>query len=156
MASLQRTSGAAGEGDFIDPNTNDAIGGTAGDTMHGGSGRNVFTGGGGNDTLRGNAGPDQLVGGATSTACSAVPTTTCSTGDTVEDKIMDCNSGTSDVLFSDLRDLRRSAADRQQRRRAQARAEGHLRRGRRGRQGAGELDAPEELEAAPLGDAAPA
>ena len=41
MASLLRTSGAAGEGDFIDPNTNDAFGGSAGDTMLGGSGANV-------------------------------------------------------------------------------------------------------------------
>ena len=44
MASLQRNSGAAGEGDFIDPNTNDAFGGSAGDTMIGGSGANVFVG----------------------------------------------------------------------------------------------------------------
>ena len=44
MASLQRTSGAAGEGDFIDPNTNDALGGSAGDKMLGGSGANVFIG----------------------------------------------------------------------------------------------------------------
>ena len=80
MASLQRNSGAAGEGDFIDPNTNDAIGSTAGDTMIGGSGANEFRGSGGADRLerpRRTGPPDRRA--AAPTRCSAAPRTTCST-----------------------------------------------------------------------------
>ena len=62
MASLQRNSGAAGEGDFIDPNTNDAFGSSAGDVMIGGSGANVFVGLDGEDRLFGNGGGDHLIG----------------------------------------------------------------------------------------------
>jgi RTX calcium-binding nonapeptide repeat (4 copies) len=106
MASLQRNSGAAGEADFIDPNTNDAWGSSEADTMIGGSGANVFTGFGGDDTLRGNAGADTLVGGAdVDSLFGGTDNDVLDSSDIVADKIMDCGVGVSDTLHRDLRDI---------------------------------------------------
>ena len=106
MASLQRTSGAAGEGDFIDPNTNNAFGGSADDTMIGGSGANMFVGFGGRDTLRGNGGPDHLIGGDDPDKLfGGDQDDRLDSSDTVADEIMDCGSGPIDVLQRDLRDI---------------------------------------------------
>ena len=106
MANLQRNSGAPGEGDFIDPNTNDALGTPFADTLIGGSGANVLIAGGGDDTLRGNRGDDTLRGdlGADSLFGGA-DNDTLDTADNVADKIMDCESGLSDTLNRDLRDV---------------------------------------------------
>lgn len=112
MASLQRTSGAAGEGDFIDPNTNNAFGGSAGDTMIGGSGANMFFGLKGQDTLRGNGGPDHLIGGDDPDRLfGGDENDTLDSSDTVADTIMDCGTGTSDVLQRDLRDIEATACE---------------------------------------------
>jgi hypothetical protein len=106
MASLQRTSGAPGEGDFIDPNTNDALGTIAADTMIGGSGANVFHGGGGDDTLRGNGGPDTLRGDrGFDSLFGGAGIDTLDSADDVADKVMDCGFDTPDVLQRDLRDI---------------------------------------------------
>jgi RTX calcium-binding nonapeptide repeat (4 copies) len=106
MSSLQRNSGAPSEGDFIDPNTNDALGTSAVDTMIGGSGANVFAGGGSDDTLRGNGGNDTLRGdrGADSLFGGA-GIDVLDTADNVEDKIMDCGTESPDTLNRDLRDV---------------------------------------------------
>ncbi len=106
MASLQRNSGASGEGDFIDPNTNDALGTPAVDTLIGGSGANVLIAGGGGDTLRGNGGNDTLRGdlGADSLFGGA-DIDVLDTADNVEDEIMDCGTETPDTLNRDLRDV---------------------------------------------------
>jgi Ca2+-binding RTX toxin-like protein len=106
MASLQRNSGAPGEGDFIDPNTNDALGTPAVDTMVGGSGANVLIAGGGDDTLRGNGGNGTLRGdlGADSLFGGA-DIDVLDTADNVEDKVMDCGTETPDTLNRDLRDV---------------------------------------------------
>jgi hypothetical protein len=106
MASLARNSGAPGEGDFIDPNTNDALGGSAVDTMSGGSGANVFMGGPGDDTLRGNGGNDTLRGdrGADS-LFGGDDIDVLDSADNVEDEIMDCGFDTPDTLNRDLRDI---------------------------------------------------
>jgi hypothetical protein len=105
MANLARNSGAAGEGDFIDPNTNDAIGGLAGDTLIGGSGANVFNGAGGVDTLRGNAGPDTLTGGSgVDKLFGGTEGDTLNTADNEEDELMRCEAGI-DTLNRDLKDV---------------------------------------------------
>ena len=105
MASLLRTSGAAGEGDFIDPNTNDAFGGSAGDTMLGGSGANVFSGGGGIDELRGNGGPDRLIGGSNADKLfGGEGDDVLDAADNTADTTLRCEGGGNDVLIHDLRD----------------------------------------------------
>ena len=114
MASLARNSGAPGEGDFIDPNTNDALGTIAADTMIGGSGANVFHAGGGDDTLHGNGGSDtlrgdngvdRLVGGAEADSLfGGNDNDTLDAGDNVADTTMDCEGGTGDLLIADLND----------------------------------------------------
>jgi RTX calcium-binding nonapeptide repeat (4 copies) len=114
MASLAGNSGAAGEGDFIDPNTNDALGGSGVDTMIGGSGANAFAGGGGGDTLEGGGGPDSLFGnaGVDTLVGGADPDSlfggsendTLDAGDNTADTRMDCESGTGDRLIADLND----------------------------------------------------
>jgi hypothetical protein len=106
MASLQRNSGAAGEGDFIDPNTNNAIGSRAGDTMIGGSGANEFAGNAGNDTLEGRAGPDHLIGeSGVDSLFGGTENDVLDTADNVADEEMSCESGSGDVLNRDLRDV---------------------------------------------------
>jgi Ca2+-binding RTX toxin-like protein len=106
MASLAANSGAPGEGDFIDPNTNDAIGTPFVDTMIGGSGGNVFSGGGGDDTLRGNGGQDTLNGGTGADSLfGGTENDTLNTNDNVADKVMSCDSGIADVLNRDLKDV---------------------------------------------------
>jgi Ca2+-binding RTX toxin-like protein len=106
MASLAANSGAPGEGDFIDPNTNDAIGTPFVDTMLGGSGANVFSGGGSGDTLRGNGGDDTLNGGTGADSLfGGADNDTLNTNDNVADKVMSCESGTDDVLNRDLKDV---------------------------------------------------
>ena len=114
MASLARNSGAPGEGDFIDPNTNDALGTIAADTMTGGSGANVFHAGGGADTLQGNGGSDtlrgdngcdHLVGGPEADSLfGGNDNDTLDAGDNVADTTMDCEGGTDDRLIADLND----------------------------------------------------
>jgi hemolysin type calcium-binding protein len=105
MASLQRTSGAPGEGDLIDPNTNDALGTAQADTMIGGSGANVFHAGGGNDTLRGNGGSDTLHGNpGVDSLFGGSGDDLLDSADTEEDRIMDCELGQNDRLQHDLRD----------------------------------------------------
>ena len=64
MEDVARNDGELGELDFIDPNTNDVFGGSAGDVLVGGSGANVLIGNAGDDALDGNGGDDELVGGA--------------------------------------------------------------------------------------------
>ena len=105
MASLQRTSGAAGEGDLIDPNTNDALGGSAGDRMLGGSGANVFSGGGGIDELRGNGGPDRLIGGAAADKLfGGEGDDVLDAADNTADTPLRCEGGGNDLLIHDLKD----------------------------------------------------
>jgi serralysin len=105
LSSLQRNSGAPGEGDIIDPNTNDVLGTAQVDTLIGASGANLLAGGGGGDTLRGNGGNDtlrgdrgvdRLFGGAGVDLLDSV--------DDVADAIMDCGIDTPDILQRDLRD----------------------------------------------------
>jgi Ca2+-binding RTX toxin-like protein len=55
--------GGAGEGDTVDPSTEDVAGGIRGDSLTGNDRRNVLIGGGGRDTLRGLGGGDTLQGG---------------------------------------------------------------------------------------------
>jgi hypothetical protein len=106
MASLQRNSGAPGEGDIIDPNTNDALGTSAADTMIGGSGANVFHGGGGDDTLRGNGGADTLRGDRGSDSLfGGLGVDLLDSSDDVADKVMDCGGDVPDTLQRDLRDV---------------------------------------------------
>jgi hemolysin type calcium-binding protein len=106
MQNLLRNSGAAGEGDFIDPNTNDAFGGSAGDTMMGGSGANLFVGLDGEDTLRGNGGPDHLIGAQKADSLfGGAGIDTLDSADDVADKVMDCGGDTPDTLNRDLRDI---------------------------------------------------
>ena len=106
MASLLRTSGAAGEADFIDPNTNDAFGGSAADEMIGGSGANLFIGFDGDDTLRGNAGSDHLIGAdGVDKLFGGTDNDVINSTDTVADEIMDCGIGVDDTLNRDLRDV---------------------------------------------------
>jgi hypothetical protein len=106
MASLARNSGAPGEGDFIDPNTNDAIGTPFVDTIVGGSGANVFSGGGSGDTLRGNGGNDTLNGGTGADSLfGGLDNDTLNTNDNVADRVMNCDSGVDDVLNRDLKDV---------------------------------------------------
>lgn len=106
LSSLQRNSGAPGEGDIVDPNTNDVLGTAQVDTLIGASGANLLVGGGGGDTLRGNGGNDtlrgdrgvdKLFGGAGVDLLDSV--------DDVADEIMDCGSDLPDTLQRDLRDI---------------------------------------------------
>jgi hypothetical protein len=121
MASLARNSGAAGEGDFIDPNTNDALGGSAADTMIGGTGANVFAGGGsgdmldgrgGTDTLFGGAGGDTVIGGEAADKLSGgTDSDTLDAADNVADTELFCDGGTGDVLIADLNDRNASGCE---------------------------------------------
>jgi hypothetical protein len=105
LSSLRRNSGAPGEGDFIDPNTNHAFGGSADDTLIGASGANMLNGFKGRDTLRGNGGPDHLIGGDDPDKLfGGDDNDTLDSSDTVADEIMDCERGI-DVLQRDLRDV---------------------------------------------------
>jgi hypothetical protein len=112
MSSLQRNSGAPGEGDFIDPNTNDALGTPAVDTLIGGSGANLLVAGGGDDTLRGNGGNDTLRGdlGADSLFGGA-GLDVLDTADNVADKVMDCGIDNPDTLNRDLRDVNATSCE---------------------------------------------
>ena len=64
MDDLLRNDGESGEADFVDPNTNDAFGGSAGDLLAGGAGANVLIGNNGDDALVGNGGDDRVNGGS--------------------------------------------------------------------------------------------
>jgi hypothetical protein len=112
MSSLQRNSGAPGEGDFIDPNTNDALGTPAVDTLIGGSGANLLVAGGGDDTLRGNGGNDTLRGdlGADSLFGGA-GLDVLDTADNIADKVMDCGIDNPDTLNRDLRDVNATSCE---------------------------------------------
>jgi Ca2+-binding RTX toxin-like protein len=55
--------GAAGEGDNVDPSTEDVAGGARGDRLTGSARRNVLLGGGGRDELTGLGGGDTIDGG---------------------------------------------------------------------------------------------
>jgi hypothetical protein len=106
MSSLQRNSGAPGEGDFIDPNTNDALGTSQVDTLIGGSGANVFAAGAGDDTLIGNGGNDTLRGDRDSDSLfGGAGIDTLDTADNEEDEVMDCGADLPDTLNRDLRDV---------------------------------------------------
>ena len=114
MSDVARNDGAPGEGDFIDPNTNNASGSSAADTMTGGAGANVFDGNAGGDTLKGGDGSDTLIGdtGGDSLVGGADPDSlfggtdndTLDAGDNLADTRMDCESGTGDLLIADLND----------------------------------------------------
>jgi Ca2+-binding RTX toxin-like protein len=104
MEDLTRNDGELGELDFIDPNTNDAFGGSAGDVLVGGAGRNVFVGNGGGDALDGNGGDDELIGGAGGDfLAGGTENDTINANDNVADTIR-CEGGT-DTLTADLRDV---------------------------------------------------
>ena len=114
MSDVARNDGAPGEGDFIDPNTNNALGSSAADTMTGGAGANVFDGNGGGDTLDGRGGPDSLIGDAgidrltggteADSLFGGSDNDTLDAGDNLADTRMDCESGTGDILIADLND----------------------------------------------------
>jgi Ca2+-binding RTX toxin-like protein len=106
LSSLQRNSGAPGEGDIIDPNTNDVLGTPAVDTLIGASGPNLLVGGGGGDTLRGNGGNDTLRGDrGVDSLFGGAGVDLLDSVDDVADEIMDCGFDTPDVLQRDLRDV---------------------------------------------------
>lgn len=106
LSSLQRNSGAPGEGDFVDPNTNDVLGTPAVDTLIGASGPNLLVGGGGDDTLRGNGGNDTLRGDLGADSLFGGPgLDVLDTADNIADRIMDCGIDTPDTLNRDLRDV---------------------------------------------------
>jgi RTX calcium-binding nonapeptide repeat (4 copies) len=112
LASLQRNSGAPGEGDFIDPNTNDVLGTRVVDTLVGASGPNLLVGGGGDDTLVGNGGNDTLRGdlGADSLFGGA-GLDVLDTADGFEDEVMDCGFDFPDTLNRDLRDVNATSCE---------------------------------------------
>jgi Ca2+-binding RTX toxin-like protein len=104
MDDLTRNDGEAGELDFIDPNTNDVFGGSAGDLLAGGAGANVLIGNGGDDALDGNGGNDELVGGAGGDfLAGGTENDLINANDNVADTIR-CEGG-ADTLTADLRDV---------------------------------------------------
>lgn len=106
LSSLQRNSGAPGEGDIVDPNTNDVLGTPEVDTLIGASGPNLLVGGGGDDTLRGNGGNDTLRGDrGVDSLFGGAGVDLLDSVDDVADEIMDCGFDTPDVLQRDLRDV---------------------------------------------------
>ncbi|HEX5782331.1 MAG TPA: calcium-binding protein [Solirubrobacteraceae bacterium] len=112
LSSLQRNSGAPGEGDIIDPNTNDVLGTPAVDTLIGASGPNLLVGGGGNDTLRGNGGNDTLRGDrGVDKLFGGAGIDTLDSVDDVADEIMDCGFDTPDTLQRDLRDVNATSCE---------------------------------------------
>jgi Ca2+-binding RTX toxin-like protein len=112
LSDVVRNDGAPGEADFVDPNTNDVVGGSAVDNLIGGAGANVFNGGGSDDTLRGNGGEDRLIGGSGADSLfGGEQNDVLDTADTVADRIMDCEGGSSDVLNRDLRDVNASGCE---------------------------------------------
>jgi hypothetical protein len=103
MDDLTRNDGEAGELDFIDPNTNDVFGGSAGDMLVGGAGANVLVGNAGDDALDGNGGDDDLIGGAGADfLAGGTENDRINANDHVADTIR-CEGGT-DTLTADLRD----------------------------------------------------
>jgi Ca2+-binding RTX toxin-like protein len=104
MEDVARNDGEIGERDLIDPNTNDAFGGSAGDVLVGGAGANVFIGNGGDDALHGNGGNDELVGGAgRDLLAGGSENDRINANDNVADTIR-CDGG-NDTLIADLRDV---------------------------------------------------
>jgi hypothetical protein len=102
---VARNDGAAGELDFVDPNTNDVFGGAAGDLIVGGAGANVLIGNGGDDALHGNGGDDELDGGTGSDFLSGgSEDDVIDSADNVGDREIRCDSG-QDTLTRDVRDL---------------------------------------------------
>ena len=110
------------------------------------------------DTLSGNGGTDPLIGGRDADKLfGGAGIDTLDSADNVADTMMDCGSGTPDVLNRDLQDIEATGCE-------NVNSVGILKlaptaisaEAGRGRQGQAELDAPEELEAAPPGDAAAA
>jgi hypothetical protein len=104
MEDLTRNDGEIGELDFIDPNTNDAFGGSAGDVLVGGTGANVFIGNGGGDALDGNGGDDELVGGAGSDFLAGGTENDLINANDNEADTIRCEGGADDTLIADLRD----------------------------------------------------
>jgi len=103
MDDLTRNDGEAGELDFIDPNTNDVFGGSAGDLLVGGAGANTLVGNAGDDALHGNGGADDLIGGAGADfLAGGTEDDRINASDNVADTIR-CEGGT-DTLTADLRD----------------------------------------------------
>jgi Ca2+-binding RTX toxin-like protein len=104
MDDVARNDGELGELDFIDPNTNDVFGGSAGDVLVGGSGANVLIGNAGDDALDGNGGDDELVGGAGGDfLAGGTENDLVNASDNTADTIR-CEGGT-DTLTADLRDV---------------------------------------------------
>jgi Ca2+-binding RTX toxin-like protein len=104
MEDLTRNDGEIGELDFIDPNTNDAFGGSAGDVLVGGAGRNVFIGNGGGDALDGNGGDDELVGGAGGDFLAGGTENDLIDANDNEADTIRCEGGDDDTLIADLKD----------------------------------------------------
>jgi len=105
LSDVLRNDGAPGEADFVDPNTNDAVGGSGVDNLIGGAGANVFNGGGSVDTLRGNGGPDTLTGGSGADKLfGGTEDDTLNTADNEADDEMRCETGI-DTLNRDLKDV---------------------------------------------------
>jgi Ca2+-binding RTX toxin-like protein len=103
MEDVARNDGEIGELDFIDPNTNDVFGGSAGDVLVGGSGANVLIGNAGDDALDGNGGDDELVGGAGGDfLAGGTENDLINASDNTADTIR-CEGG-DDTLTADLRD----------------------------------------------------
>ena len=103
MEDVARNDGEIGELDFVEPNTNDAFGGSAGDVLVGGAGANVFVGNAGDDALDGNGGDDELIGGAGADfLAGGTENDRINANDNVADTIR-CEGG-DDVLTADLRD----------------------------------------------------
>jgi Ca2+-binding RTX toxin-like protein len=109
MADLQANDGAAGEGDFVDPNVNNITGTAFGDTLVGASGPNTILGLAGEDSISGLGGSDILNGGVNADRLfGGTENDTLDTADNEADRIMDCGTGSSDpadILNRDLRDV---------------------------------------------------
>ena len=104
MEDVARNDGEIGELDFIDPNTNDVFGGSAGDVLVGGAGANVLIGNAGDDALDGNGGDDELVGGAGGDfLAGGTENDLINANDNVADTIR-CEGGVEDTLIADLKD----------------------------------------------------
>jgi RTX calcium-binding nonapeptide repeat (4 copies) len=105
MGDVVRNDGEAGEFDFVDPNVNDALGGSAGDFLTGGSGANALTGNGGGDTIAGNGGDDRVTGGTGEDLLTGgAENDTIDSVDNEPDRIR-CHEGDRDTLTRDLRDV---------------------------------------------------
>jgi hemolysin type calcium-binding protein len=104
MEDVARNDGEIGELDFVEPNTNDVFGGSAGDVLVGGSGANVLIGNAGGDALDGNGGDDELVGGAGGDFLAGGTENDLINASDNEADTIRCEGGADDTLIADLRD----------------------------------------------------